>query len=310
MRETFILTLSQLAVLFLFIALGYFFARKKLLGEGASKSLANLVVFVFMPALCFRTFANNFTLPVIAQKWSVILIGFLMIGASMVLAALLARVFAKDPAEKPIFAYCFTISNYGYLGYPLIEGVLGEEALFVAMLLSVAMNVYNYTIGYSMLNPTQPKVSLKSLVNPITMFMLAGIAVGLSGLQLPTVVTGAVDMAANCMAPLALFLIGMIVAKVPFKSVFNQPRLYLASAVRLLLIPSVFGVIMYFCGVDGTTLLIATVLLALPLGTNSVVVPEAYGADSSMAAAGCLLSHLLSLITLPIVVGLLRGWLG
>lgn len=305
MGETFLLTISQLAVLFFFMGLGFLFYRKNLLGENATRVLANLVVFVFMPALCFRTFANNFTIPVIREKWSVILIGFAIVGASMALAAVLSRVFSRSEAEKPIFTYCFTVSNFGYLGYPLIEGVLGEEALFYAMLLTVAMNVYNYTIGMSILNPNRPGVSLKTLVNPITLFMLAGMVTGLSGVQMPSVVTRTVDLAAGCMAPLAMFLIGMIVAKVPLKTVFCAPRMYAASVIRLLVIPAVFGTVLYFCGVDRMTLLVATTLLAMPLGTNSVVVPEAYGGDGSIGASGCLLSHLLGLLTIPVVVGLL-----
>ena len=39
----------------------------------------------------------------------------------------------------------------------------------------------------------------------------------------------------------------------------------------------------------------------MPLGLNTIVVPAAYGKDTSVAAGMALVSHLLSCITIPVI---------
>jgi len=43
---------------------------------------------------------------------------------------------------------------------------------------------------------------------------------------------------------------------------------------------------------------------AMPLGLNTVVVPAAYGKDTSVAAGMALISHAISIITIPVILTL------
>ena len=43
---------------------------------------------------------------------------------------------------------------------------------------------------------------------------------------------------------------------------------------------------------------------AMPLGLNSVVIPAGYGKDTSVAAGMVLISHALSVITIPLILTL------
>ena len=45
----------------------------------------------------------------------------------------------------------------------------------------------------------------------------------------------------------------------------------------------------------------AVCAIAMPLGLNTIVIPSAYGKDSTVAAGMAIISHLLSCITIPLV---------
>jgi predicted permease len=49
--------------------------------------------------------------------------------------------------------------------------------------------------------------------------------------------------------------------------------------------------------------------LAMPLGLNTIVVPGAYGKDTTDAASMALISHILSIITIPIIFMLVSNLL-
>jgi predicted permease len=74
------------------------------------------------------------------------------------------------------------------------------------------------------------------------------------------------------------------------------------SLIRLLVFPAIFLVLGEVFGFAGSTrFLCALCTLAMPLGLSTIVVPAAYGRDTSQAAGMALISHALSCITIPII---------
>jgi predicted permease len=73
------------------------------------------------------------------------------------------------------------------------------------------------------------------------------------------------------------------------------------SALRLLIIPSIFlGVLLVHEFDYGVSLCILAVL-SMPLGLNGVVIPEAHGQDTSEASGMAIVSHLASALTIPLM---------
>jgi len=100
---------------------------------------------------------------------------------------------------------------------------------------------------------------------------------------------------------MAMILTGVTVAKIDLKKVLTDYKIYIVSSIRLLILPIVFmGIFMLF-DCSKTFLICAVASLAMPLGLNTVVIPSAYGKDTSTAAGMALISHTLSCITIPLI---------
>ena len=76
---------------------------------------------------------------------------------------------------------------------------------------------------------------------------------------------------------------------------------YIVSAVRLLAMPLVAVVLFIFLKLPYGLMLCTVCALAMPLGLNTIVIPNAYGKDTSVAASMALVSHLASIGTIPLV---------
>jgi len=115
------------------------------------------------------------------------------------------------------------------------------------------------------------------------------------------------ESAAGCMAPCAMLMSGYVLGGSHVKEMFMNTRVYIASILRLILIPGMIGVVMYVLRVNPSIMLCAVAILAMPLGLNTVVFPEAFGGDSQTGAQACFISSVLGLFTMPVVFSLLTA---
>ena len=302
----FLLAINQVVIMFTFMLVGYIMSKSGKLPENSSKILSTVLVYICNPALSFATQAKNVTIENFVNQGKTILVGAIVLGVGFVVALVLAKFFAKNEFEKGVYVYSFTISNLGYMGYPMVEAVFGSEALFHMMMFVLPMNVFIYTKGISMLSPQAGKGFKGFITNPSIVGLFAGIIVGLSGITLPKIVTNITTSASNCMAPLAMMMTGAIIASKPLKELVKGVRPYLASLIRLIVIPIVALFIMVALKVPSYITTVAVATLAMPLGLNTVVFPEAYGGDGRPGARLAFVSHTLAIITIPMVFGLIE----
>ncbi|NLD88425.1 MAG: hypothetical protein GX633_09250, partial [Clostridiales bacterium] len=94
---------------------------------------------------------------------------------------------------------------------------------------------------------------------------------------------------------------GMVMGKQDIIKILKAPKAYIASLIRLVLLPMLIGVILLILNVRHDIVLVAIMTTAMPMGLNSVVFPEAFGGDSDTGAQVCLVSNLMGILTIPII---------
>ncbi len=296
-------TINQMLVLFTFMALGYFLNFKGILPLNTSTALSRLETNVLVPCLVFNTFYKYCTVKNLSEKWLYIVYGIGIMVVSLIIGVFLAKVFAKDDYLQKIYTYSFAVANFSFMGNAVVLGIFGEDVLFDYMIFTLPLCLYVYSFGTASLIPKKDskKFSFKVFINPICISMLLGAIAGLSGLPLPKFLTTSISQAGACMSPLAMVLTGFIVANYSIKTLANQKRVYLASVLRLIILPLVFVVVLKLLNTDSTIIMLTLCATAMPLGLNTVVFPAAYGGDTTPGASMALISHLMSIITIPIM---------
>jgi predicted permease len=288
---------------------GYIFKKKGLINDALSTVISRLEVYVFMPALCFNTFAGNFHLEILKEKSTFLLVGTLVLSITFLLAIFLARRFTKNPMTQGVYIYALATPNFGYMGYPLILAVYGEQMLLNFMIVAIPYNIYIYTVGRYILSASK-RFTPRNLLDPALMGIIIGGVAGLTGLKLPVFLGSTLTMAASCMAPLAMIMTGFVLARTPFKFNISNPKIYLTTALRLLIIPLTVGAILLLLHVRLEAVLTMTAFLCMPMGLNNVIFPEAYGGDSGTGAQCCFVSQVFGILTIPGIFALMGLWGG
>ncbi len=301
--EVFESSINQMLILFLFLALGYFLNRQLIIPVTSSKVLSKLETSLFVPCLIFSVFYKYCTIENFKEKWTYMLYGLAIMLVSLVIAVFLTKLFTKDNYLKNIYTYSFAVSNFGFMGNAVVLGVFGEEVLFDYMIFTLPLNMYVYSIGTASLIPADKgkKISLKTFVNPIFISLLLGAVFGLVNIPLPDFLTSAITSAGNCMSPIAMLLTGFVIGNFSLRELTKNIKIYFASVIRLIILPAIFILILIALKTDNEIIRVALCATAMPLGLNTVVFPAAFGGDTTPGASMALISHVLAVVTIPIM---------
>lgn len=301
--QVFTSTLNQMMVLFIFMALGFFLNKKRLLPLDDSVVLSKLETYAFVPCLVFSVFYKYCTVENFRLKWTYMLYGAAIMAVSLPIGIALAKLFAKDEYLKKIYTYSFAVANFSFMGNAVVLGVFGEEILFDYMIFTLPLNLYVYSIGTASLIPTEggKKLSVKTFVNPIFISLILGAFCGLLSVPLSKFITTAISSAGACMSPLAMLLTGFVIGEYSLKTLAGDKKVYLASLIRLIILPAIFMAVLLLLKTDKAIIRVALCATAMPLGLNTVVFPAAYGGDTTPGAGMALISHLISIITIPVM---------
>lgn len=305
MTTVFLTTLSKVSVLLFFIGLGYLLRRTKKLPDNAGRVLSLLTTLVFSPAYTIKNLSGNLRLEKIGSQMALIGYGAVIVLITIGMALLLAKLLAKSDFERSSYSYAFSIPNFGYFGYPLVEGVFGSAVMGQMMIFGLPLNIACNTFGYLLFVKDKKLTFLDIIKMPVVMAVFVGAAIGLSGLTLPPLVTDVLTTAGNCMSPASMLLAGFVLGGFSLKELFKGGRSYVMSAIRLVGIPAVFGGVLFLLGVRGMHLALPIMTLCMPLGLNLVVFPESLGIDASKNAKMCFVCNLLTIVVLPFIFALL-----
>lgn len=304
--ELFNTTLNQMAFLFLLILIGYGLRKSNFLPDNTAKVLSKLENAIFIPALVLRTFVENFTIEKLASAGSIFSVS-LVIAIIMILVAIgISKCCTKDRYIQKIFTYGLAFSNFGFMGNAVVSAlfpnIFFEYLIFTLPLWSM---IYIWGVPTLLLSETDTKQTIKdrlrAFVNPMLISMLVGMIIGIAGIKLPGWFSSAVSSSADCMSPIAMLLTGITVAASDLKKILTNVRIYIVSVIRLIVIPLIFIGILYFVKPDNTLAICAVCSVAMPLGLNTIVIPNAYGKDTTVAAGMAVISHLMSCITIPLI---------
>ena len=310
----FIPTVNQMAFLFTLIVIGYVLAKLNIVPKNSAGVLAKLENTIFIPGLVLGTFIQHFTKERIGSAWKLFVGSFLIMIIIIPLAILVSKLCAKDKYTQNIYTYGLSFSNFGFMGNAVVSAIFPEIFLeYLIFTLPLWILIYLWGVP-SLLISDGSKQSfaqkIKAFVNPMFICMIIGMVIGILSISIPEWTTSVITTAGNCMSPIAMLLTGMTVASISLKKVFTNIGVWAVTIVRLAIFPLIFiGIFAVLPLTDSynTFVICAICSLAMPLGLNTIVIPSAYGRDTTVASSMALVSHLASCISIPLVFMLLMN---
>lgn len=294
--------LGQVFVLFAFSAIGFALARCGIAKSEHADLLSKLLVYVFLPATTFKTFAQNCTVAYMKESYGLILASLVIVVVLVVLTRLGTRIFCPRSPEREVYDYSVVIPNFAYMGYAFTEALFGALGLMNLMLFALPVLAYANTIGYMMLS--KKKATLKNLfLNPLMLSMIVGALFGILGLgaYVPDFLYTLLGNASACMAPVSMLLVGLVISGYKLTDLFRLRAVYVVSVLRVIVVPLAVGAVLMLFK-DEVLLRSALLFYAMPCGLNTVVFVKNAGGDCRPGAALALVSTILACATIPLVL--------
>lgn len=290
--------------LFLLLILGFVLFKCHIFDEYTNKKISALIVNVASPMLIISSIAG-----VEGSNKSIV---FLMIGAGIlmyigfiILGKVINRIFPFPKKDWPVYECMVVFANTGFMGYPVLLDVFGQEAVFYASLIHMAFNFFVYTYAIMCLtkgDDSEFKLNFKQLLTPGIILSFVGIFIYLFDIQLPSVLMDTINSVGSLTAPLSMMMIGSSLAVYPIKDSFTDWRSYVFAFVRLMIVPFVTMIMCRLLHIDAYYANITIITNAMPVGSMVLMLATQYNANVKIVTRNIVVSTLLSVITIPIVV--------
>ena len=290
--------------LFLLLILGFVLFKCHIFDEYTNKKISALIVNVASPMLIISSIAG-----VEGNDKSIV---FLMIGAGIlmyigfiILGKIINRIFPFPKKDWPVYECMVVFANTGFMGYPVLLDVFGQEAVFYASLIHMAFNFFVYTYAILCLTKSDDsefKLNFKQLLTPGIVLIFIGILIYLFDMQLPSVLMDTINSIGSLTAPLSMMMIGSSLAVYPIKDSFTDWRSYVFAFVRLIIVPFMTIIVCRLLHINPYYANITIITNAMPVGSMVLMLATQYNANVKIVTKNIVVSTLLSVITIPIVV--------
>ena len=315
----------KLFAIFAVVAIGWGAAKSGRLGSGdPARVLAGAAFYVFVPALLFRTSAR---IDFARLDVRILLAFFLPTLAVMGLVYLflrLRREAGSAPAAPSVRAITASFGNAVQVGIPLAAALYGEAglALHITLVslhalilltvltalveLDLARAARDAAAGGQRLLRTLATTARNTVIHPVILPVLAGLAWNASGLAIPGFADEILATLGQAVVPLCLVLIGVSLALYGIKGAVQGA--VALSLVKLIVQPlAVLALARFVLGLTGVPLAIVVLMAALPVGSNALIFAQRYQTLPGEVSTAIVLSTLAFVATAPLWIALLQA---
>lgn len=293
----FSILLERIAIMALLMAVGVYLSRKGFLSEQGSRDLGAILLRIIIPCVIIKSYITEYS----HQRLLELGLSALLALISYVVAMLLSYLAFGQRRRLENFAAAFC--NAGFIGIPLVQAVVGQEGVFYIAASVALLNLFQWTYGVYIMTGRKDTISPKAIArNPVVISIVIGVALFLSRVTLPGILTSTLGYVADMNTPVAMILMGTYLARLPLRRMLDR-RAVGCVLMRLVVIPAAVGLVFWLMPVDNLPLMTAVFLTAAtPVGANICVFAQQYRCDYEFSVVTVCLSTVLSVVTVPAMV--------
>jgi predicted permease len=316
--ENFIYSINVTMPIFLVMVIGYILKQIGMLNDNFV-TVANKFNFkVTLPFMLFKDIAGVDIKAVFDIKYVL----FCAIVSTICFWVVwgTAKLLVRDKTIRGAFVQSSFRGSAAVMGLAFIQNIYGSSAMGPLMIVS-AVPLYNIfsVIVLTFEANDSTNIDKKAKIrqagmnickNPIILSILAGLIVGLLGIQFPTLVNKTVSNVAQMATPLALITIGA--GFEGRKALAKIAPTMAASTIKLVLQPLVFLPVAAWMGFSGEKMIAILIMLASPTTPSCYIMAKSMNNDEVLTASVIVTTTLMAAFTLTGWIFLLKtlGYIG
>ena len=305
------LALSLTAKTCILILIGFAAKKAGLIDDVCKEKLSGLLVNLLLPVNILVSSQQAFNMSQLRGVGKVALIAVLYYVISLALGNLLGRCLKYEQRKRAMFMLLISFANTGFLGMPFLEQILGDTGLLYGAIYNCVFDLVYFSYGIFIIGDKESrKTGIKGMLSqPLIWTSVAMIILYVLPWRAPAVVTDALGYLANMMLPVSMLIIGAEVAGIHFKSIVTNKSAYVASLLRMFLIPAATFALMKFIHMEYEVAETAVLLSTMPSASLNVVMSQKYKNNTEFATTVIMQNTILMIATLPVITYACGVWL-
>ena len=199
---------AQISILIL-ILIGCALTKLGLLNTEFRKYLTDFVICFVLPCNIIKSFMMEFDMQILRSCLGAFAVSLMTQAVSFVAGKMLYPQAAED--KRASLQYATMISNAGFLGNPIVEGLYGGQGLLYASVYLIPQRVMMWSVGVSCFTGRKGDgVLKKALTHPCIVAVGIGMVLMITQIQLPEWLDRPLTFSGNCNTALSLIVIGGI----------------------------------------------------------------------------------------------------
>ena len=316
--ENFIYSINVTMPIFLVMVIGYILKQIGMLNDNFV-TVANKFNFkVTLPFMLFKDIAGVDIKAVFDIKYVL----FCAIVSTICFWVVwgTAKLLVRDKTIRGAFVQSSFRGSAAVMGLAFIQNIYGSSAMGPLMIVSAVplYNIFSVIVLTFEANDSTGidkkakirQAGMNICKNPIILSIMAGLIVGLLGIQFPTLVNKTISNVAQMATPLALITIGA--GFEGRKALAKIAPTMAASTIKLVLQPLVFLPVAAWMGFSGEKMIAILIMLASPTTPSCYIMAKSMNNDEVLTASVIVTTTLMAAFTLTGWIFLLKtlGYIG
>ena len=303
------LLIYKILQLFCMMLIGFTITKCKIIRSEDSMALSKISLYLLMPSAIL----NAFDFERSDALMSGILFAFLAAIVVHVILYLLDLLYAKYISKNAVERASVMYSNAGNLIIPIVSFVLGNEwVVFSTAFLTVQL-AFIWSHGVRLFSAGERFNIKKVLLNVNIIAIAIGVVMMLVGLRLPMFVRDITASFGGMLGPVAMLIAGIVAAKIDFKKVLSDKKIYRVIAVRMVVYPLIILIVLKLLAlipvVDGEKILLISFLATItPAASTVMQFAQIHNHDAEYATSINILTTVACILTMPLFV-MLFHWI-
>ena len=215
--------------LFLLMLCGYAVRKLKVITAEQQKGLSSLLINVILPANIIASFTGGIEMSseLLHNAVTAVIISAAVQTASYVLGPLLFGRF--DRARSVVMRYGMIVSNSSFIGIPVVETIYGSIGTMYTSVYQIPIRLTMWTLGlalYAGESGSLKQKIIKMLTHPCIVAVGIGFVILVTGIKLPSAVTGTLSSLGRCVSALSMLIIGGILSEIHAGKLADKAILY------------------------------------------------------------------------------------
>ncbi len=297
---------SQMAMLFIVVAVGFAANKFNIITADSSKLLSKLVLNIAMPCTILSSVLGGNATASGSDAVVFLLLAFAFFALMFLVSVPIPKLLHAPREDRGLYRFMTVFGNVGFMGFPIITTLFGAGAAFYVTLFNIAFSLLCFSAGILLVSGGHGgKINFRLLINPTMIVSILTVIIFYTKPLVPAIINDTVGLISQLTTPTAMLVIGSTLAVVPFREVFSEWRLYPLTLLKLIAVPVVVFFLLRLVTSDPLTLGVLTVLSAMPVASNATMLSLEYGGNEKLASKGVFITTLISVITIPLIVSLL-----